>query len=110
MNDMIGQAVESGNYLIDDRGKLWQGLPTDRTYQVERIVLVQERRRNGSLGQGRYLHLPHALLATEGLCSASPQRRKAEWQQVYEHYIRPRKKEEIRKRREKVGSSRNILP
>src|SRR3990167_2678952 len=99
MNDMLGQPVATDDYLIDDRGKLWLVLPTDRSYLVENLVLVRERLRSGSLGLGRYLHLQHALKAAEGLLSTSPGRRRGVWQQAYAQFVSPQKQEEIRQRR-----------
>lgn len=99
MKDMIGEEVTEGDYLIDDRGKLWQVQPTDVTYQIELLVMGRERRRDGVMTDSRILRLPHSLKASEAHLSASPQARRVAWANVYQTKVSPAKRIEISDRR-----------
>lgn len=98
MEDMIGQTIEPGEHLIDERGRLWLVLHTEPTWQRELVARAQEVRKR-TLGPGRYVHLQHVLKTPERLLRASEKERAAEWHTAYEQFVRPTRKQEISTRR-----------
>jgi len=104
--DARGKKVHVGHSLIDDQGRAWQVIPTERTLRKQKMARVQEisverarrsvpqRRAPGSftiITLYRTFRVPQA--------SQTEQANKRRWHSLYKKYVRPIQKLAARRRR-----------
>ena len=98
MKDMVGRSVEVGDYLIDDRGKLFLIQSTPDSYQKEQVIIVAEYRPR-SQSRPSFLRQKLALKVTEDRITTPQKILKDLWKFYYDKYVGPQQREEVRARR-----------
>ena len=100
MIDMTGKEVNIGDFLVDDRGKLFVAQATHATYEREKLIVVAELRKRQA-GKRGFMRQKLTLLVSEGQLRTSQDELKGLWRHSYDKYQRPKSKEAIQQRRKK---------
>ena len=99
IEDAAGKSVRPGDWLLEDRGKVWQALPTDPTFLKERLVKVVK-------GVGHtYLHIDQVFLINEATSNWPQQELRKLWESFYEKYCRISSRQAISDRRRSFQES-----
>lgn len=98
MIDMVGAEVNAGDFLIDDRGKIFVAQPTSPTYTYEKLICVTELRR-GSTEKRGFVRQKFILRVSESHLRTSQEELRRLWKDNYDKCVGPEIREEIRQRR-----------
>lgn len=108
MNDMIGNEVEEGDFLLDDRGKVFMAMSTSPLYKHEKLILVTEFPQRG-IEKRIFLRQKLALKIDKNFIGDLSQKDlRVVWSRTYEDLVRPRERELIRQRRAEFQERRKL--
>ena len=98
MKDMVGEEVFEGDFLIDDRGKLFVAQPTEPSFRRESIIITCEYHPR-TLGKRGFMREKLALKVSERHLRTPQQDLRTMWKAVYTLKVAPQNREDIKARR-----------
>ena|SRR3990167_6356406 len=100
--DMRGKEIRVDEFVVDERGKVYLSMPTEKSFLKEGLIRVFPLSAKGKIAQGHtYLRAQHIFRQNDLSFEEGEQRQRALlWHELYQEYISPKVKEELKVRKQ----------